>query len=402
MTWSDRLAFALQALGAYRLRSALILLSMAIGVASVILLTGLGEGARRYVNEQFSALGANLLIILPGRTETTGGPPPLFGETPRDLTTDDALSLLNSPSIRRVAPIMVGSAAVSMGAGREREVTIVGTTADLAPVRRLEMLHGAFLPGGDPRHGQAVAVLGIKLARELFDLAPAVGQWVRVADRRFKVVGVLGGRGQSVGVDFDDAAIIPIATYQALFDTYSVFRILAEARSEADMHAGAVEVRRLIKLRHEGEDDVTVITQDSVLGAFDKIFTALTLGLGVIAAVSLLVAGVLTMNVMLISVTQRVAEVGLLKALGARDSEIRLLFLCEAGALSLTGAVLGTLLGGGATLVVRHLFPAFPFTPPAWAVVAGVAMALANGMVFGVWPAARAARLNPVTALAGR
>jgi putative ABC transport system permease protein len=266
----------------------------------------------------------------------------------------------------------------------------------------LETLQGSFLPDQDPRKSGAACVVGVKLAAELFGAASPVGQWVRVADRKFRVVGLLTTWGQSIGVDFDDAALIPIGAYQQLFDSYSLFRILVEVRSKEEMKAGTREIQRILQTRHEGEDDVTVIAQDSVIGSFNKIFTALTLGLGVIAAVSLLMAGVLTMNVMLVSVTQRTAEIGLLKALGGASGQIFRLFLYEAGIVSLIGAMVGTGAGFLVTALVRYLFPAFPFAPPLWAVLAGVAIALGNGLLFGVWPAIRAAKLDPVAALAKR
>jgi putative ABC transport system permease protein len=287
--------------------------AMAIGVAAVVLLTALGEGARRYVIGEFSALGTHLLIVLPGRSETTGGPPPLLGETPRDLTLEDALALLRSRHIERVAPVTLGSALVSWRQ-REREVTVIGSTADLQPIRHLKMAQGRFLPEADPRRASMVCVLGGKLQRELFGNQSALGQWVRIGDRRFRVMGLLASEGHSIGLDLSDMAIIPVASAQMLFDAPSLFRILAQARTSEVGAQAAQEIHAIIRDRHEGEDDVTVVTQDAVVATFDRIFKVLTYTVGGIAAISLVVAGILVMNVMLIAVSQRTEEIGLLKS----------------------------------------------------------------------------------------
>ncbi len=398
---TDIVNFALRAVTAHRIRTLLILLAMAIGVGTVIVLTALGESARRYVTSEFASLGTNLLIVLPGRTETTGGPPPLFGEVPRDLTIDDALALLHSHSINRVAPLIVGSAPVSY-AGLEREVTILGTTADYAPIRHLNMALGRFLPETDPRQIVSVCVLGKKIKMELFGNVNALGQWLRIGDRRYRVVGVLGKTGISIGVDIDDIAIIPVASAQILFNQPSLFRIIVEGRSSTDLPRSVSDIKQIISERHEGEDDVTVITQDSVVATFNKIFKALTYGLAGIAAISLSVAGILIMNVMLVSVTQRTTEIGLLKALGAPAWIIRRLFITEALLLSVLGGLFGVVLGIAAAEVLRRIYPILPIAPPVWAIIAAFGTAIATGLVFGVMPASRAARLDPVTALSGR
>ena len=399
MRLGDLVGFAGRTVLAHRVRSALVLLAMASGVASVIALTALGEGARRYVAGEFSRLGTHLVIVLPGRSETTGGPPPLFGETPRDLTLGDALAVARDPAIRRAVPVVVGSAPVSYRS-REREVVTIGTTAEFLVVRQLRMGRGRFLPKGDPRRASPVCVLGATLERELFANQSAIGRWVRIGDRRFQVRGVLGTEGRSLGVDLDDTVIVPVASAQALFNTEGLFRLLAQALSKEGIERAKRRIRSIIRERHEGEDDVTVITQDAVMATFDKIFRALTMTVGGIAAISLAVAGILIMNVMLVSVAQRTPEIGLLKALGAPRRTILALFLTEAIVLSLIGAVAGVLIGESAVRLVVGLYPALPMASPAWAVAAAVLVATATGLVFGVLPARRAAALDPVTALA--
>lgn len=386
----------------HRVRTGLMLLAMAIGVAAVVFLTALGEGARRFVVGEFTSLGTHLVIVLPGRSETTGGHPPLMGETPRDLTLEDALALLRDPTIRRVAPITVGSAPVSVGA-RQREVTVLGTTPAFVEVRRLAVAQGRNLPAESPDKARPVALIGAKLQRELFPPGEqALGSWLRIGDRRFRVIGILKSEGRSIGVDIDELALVPVASAQQLFNTSSLFRVLAEARSREDIDGAKAAVRRIIRERHEGEDDVTVITQDAVVSTFDDILSVLTYMVGGVAAISLVVAGILVMNVMLVAVSQRTTEIGLLKAIGASPGHIQRLFLTEAVLLSLTGAALGLAAGYGAVVSFRTLYPVLSATPPPWALVAATVVAVATGVVFGVLPARKAARLDPVQALARR
>jgi putative ABC transport system permease protein len=398
----DIVSFAGKSLAGYRTRTLLMILAMSIGVAAVVVLTALGEGARRYVVQQFSSLGTNLLIVLPGRTETKGNVPGLMtGETPRDLTLDDALALLRSRYVKRIAPLTVGSALVSFER-RNREVPVLGSTTDLLEVRNMKLGQGRFLPAGDPRNATPVCVLGAKVRQELFGAQPAIGQWVRIGDRRFRVSGILASQGQSLGFDTDELVIIPVASAQMLFNTPSLFRILVEARSREGLEPGRSDIETLLQLRHEGERDVTVITQDAVLSTFDRILRALTLAVGGIAGISLVVAGILIMNVMLIAVSQRTREIGLLKAIGASPAQIRTLFFAEATALSLVGAVSGWLIGEAGTLIIAHLYPVLPVSAPWWAIGAAVGIALGTGILFSMLPARRAARLDPVQALSGR
>lgn len=398
MTTVDLVRLALGALGANRVRLSLILLAMTLGVAAVIMLTALGEGARRYVTDQFRSLGTNLLIVMPGRNETTGGAPPVMGNTPRDLTLEDALALYRSPAAADVAPITPGQLAVSWRE-RSRDVMVVGSTADLQQARGLKVAHGRFLPDEDPRNPNAVCVIGDELRRELFGNQRALGEWLRVEDRRFRVIGVLEARGRAFDLDWNDMVIIPIASAQMVFDTNTVFRIILRARDQGSLPQLKDDIVRIITARHDGEDDITVLSQDSLVSTFDRILGALTIGIAGIAGISLAVAGILIMNVMLVSVSQRTSEVGLLKALGAPRRQILRLFLAEALLLSAAGAAIGVLLGLLGTALVRAFYPDFSMVSPTWAVVGSVGVALLCGLLFGVLPARRAAALDAVTAL---
>ena len=402
MNLPDTLLFAGGSLRGARSRTLLMILAMSIGVAAVVVLTALGEGARRYVIGQFSSLGSNLIIVLPGRSETAGSAPGmLLGQTTRDIVLDDALALLRSTAIRRLAPLTVG-AAQAVHESRNREAVVVGSTSDLLDIRHMELAQGQFLPSGDWRVATPVCVLGAKVKQELFGSESAVGQWLRLGDRRFRVIGVLHAQGEAMGMNTDTLVIIPVASAHLLFNTHGLFRILVEAKSRDMIARARQETEDILVQQHNGKRDVTVITQDAVLATFDRILHALTLAVGGIAAISLAVAGVLIMNVMLIAVAQRTQEIGLLKALGAPADQIRRLFFAEAALLSLIGSVSGLLLGELGSIAIGYLYPTLPVAAPWWAVLAACGTALATGILFSVWPARRAAQLDPVTALARR
>jgi putative ABC transport system permease protein len=236
----------------------------------------------------------------------------------------------------------------------------------------------------------------------MFGREEALGQLVRIGDRRFRIVGVLAASGQGLGMNTDELVIVPVALAQAMFNSNTLFRILVEATNRDTIELAKTQAGEIIKLRHEGEQDVTIITQDAVLATFDRLLGTMTVAVAGIAAISLAVAGILVMNVMLVSVTQRTAEIGLLKALGATGATIRNAFLTEAAMLSVAGALLGFVLGQSGAALIRQLYPAYPAFPPDWAVLAGLGTALVTGILFGVLPARRAARLDPVQALARR
>jgi len=398
----DLLGFARNAATGNPLRTSLLVLAMAIGVAAVVVLTALGDGARRYVVNEFASIGTNLVIVLPGRSQTGGfNPANAITGTPRDLTIADAQAVQRGSAIQRLAPLAVGSSEISVG-GKLREVLVAGTTAEFIQVRRLVIAQGRFLSTEDWTRGMAEVVIGAKVRSEMFGAEPAVGRLVRIGDRRFRVIGVLSASGQGLGMESDELVIVPVALAQAMFNSNTLFRILIEARNREAIPLAKAQALEIIKQRHEGEEDVTVITQDAILATFDKLLGTLTLAVAGIAAISLAVAGVLVMNVMLVSVTQRTAEIGLLKALGATGGTIQLAFLTEAALLSLAGAIVGYGLGLAGAALIRFFYPAFPAFPPNWAVVAGLGTALATGILFGVAPARSAAALDPVQALARR
>ena len=399
MLKADILRFARDAATGYPLRTGLSVLAMAIGVAAVVVLTALGDGARTYVVGQFSSLGSNLVIVLPGRSATGGfSPANAVTRTPRDLTIDDARAVLRAPAVERAAPLTVGTSEINFS-GRLREVLVAGTTLTYFQIRGLKALQGTLLPDDDWNRALPIAVIGVKIRDEVFAGQNAVGQFIRLGGRRVRVVGVLAPSGQGVGFNADELVLVPVALAQTMFNTNTLFRILIEAKSRDHIEMAKRDVAALLKTRHSGEEDVTVITQDAVLATFDKLLVALTAAVAGIAAISLAVAGILVMNVMLVAVTQRTGEIGLLKALGARAATIRQAFLAEAAVLSLMGALLGYGLGLFGAFMIRTLYPVFPAYPPAWAVIAAVVTSLTTGILFGLLPASRASKMNPVEAL---
>ncbi len=392
----DLVRYASGGVRGHRLRTSLSLLGVAIGVGAVILLTGLGEGARRYVTGEFASLGSDLLIIIPGKTETAGFAP-LVSTAPHDLTRQDAEVLKQRvPAFRRVAPLTVGTAPVRAGQ-LSREVTVVGTTREMLEIRHLKMSIGRFLPANEP--AAAVCVLGARVQRELFPGQNPLGQWVRIGDWRFRVIGVIAPRGTSIGMDLDEVVEIPVETGLKIFNRSGLFRVLAEVYAHADIEAARRTALALLRERHAGQEDVTILTQDAVLAAFDSILKALTAALVGIAGISLGVAGLGIMNVMLVSVTERTREVGLLKAVGVTYGQVLAVFLVEAAVLATIGGCLGLGLGLGGGWVLQKVYPDFPFQAPAWAILAALGVSCSVGLLFGILPARNAARLDPVAAL---
>jgi putative ABC transport system permease protein len=395
---ADLAAQAFGALQTQRRRTLLSLLGVSISVSAVVLLTALGEGARAFVQSQFEGLGSNIVVVLPGKVKTAGGMPGI-GNTTSDLTISDAQVLRRAvPEALHVAPLCVGTEALSSGP-RSRNAIVIGTTAEMLPIRGLEMGAGEFLPAGDWQRGANVIVLGATLARELFPGESALGALVRLGDWRLRVIGVTRPRGVHFGADLDAAAFVPVATAMRLFDRSSLFRVMLMLRSHESVEPVVARVQDLLRRRH-GREDVTLITPDAVLGSLGSILTVLTLALSGIAAISLGVAGIGIMNVMLVAVSDRRTEIGLWKAIGAAPGQVMALFVTESALLSTAGGVLGVALGFALSALARALFPTFPASPPWWAAAIALATALLVGVLFGALPARHAVKLDPVVALA--
>ena len=402
MRLKDLLFLSYTTLIRYPLRTIMLLIATSIGVMAVILLTAVGEGARDYITGEFRSLGTNLLNVIPGRNETSGGgsPAALAGLSPRPLTIEDAQSLSQIDNIRRIAPLVMGEAPAQYD-GLERAAPIIGTTPEFLIIRQWEMESGSFLPGASMRYSPPVCAIGKEIKSELFGDDIAIGEWMRIGDRRCRVAGVIAEEGRTIGLDVQKAVVIPVALGTALFNRDSLFRIMVDVENSSRMDQTKQSILSIIKRRHQGKEDITVIKQDTVLQSFDNIFNVLTMALGSIASISLFVAGILIMNVMLVAVSQRQAEIGLLKAIGAKNKQINNLFVVEAIMLSGLGAIMGLILGHTVTQVLKVAFPTFNFLPPMWASYVSLIVALVSGIVFGLLPARRAAKLDPVEALSG-
>ncbi|NHN36981.1 FtsX-like permease family protein [Pseudomaricurvus alcaniphilus] len=398
----DSLLFCWQSITRYRFRSAMILLAIGFGVAAVVVLTALGEGARRYVLQEFAFLGKDVLVMFPGRNETTGGLPPVTGAAARDITLADVAVLGRRVSgLQQSAPLVLGSAAVSFQQ-RSREVIVLGTSAAFVTVRKLKLARGRNLQLEDIERASVECLIGQTLERELLQGEAALGALLRVADYRCRVVGVLQGRGDAFGMDLGDSLILSVAAAQRLFNTAGLFRVIMQVREGYDPEQVKQQVIDVITALHQGENDVTVVSPDALLSTFDDILTAMTLGVGAIGGISLLVAGILIMNITVISVGQRTEEIGLLKALGADDRLIRKLFVLEAVLLSVCGAVLGSLAGLLLLLLGRQLLPQVDFAVPLWALFGAGGVAVGCGFLFSWVPATRASKLLPLNALQRR
>jgi putative ABC transport system permease protein len=401
MHFSDLMFFNFRVISRQRIRSIMLLIAIAIGVLAINVLTGLGEGGKQFVLGEFNILGKNVLVMLPGKKETTGGIPLLTGETTRALTLQDAEAILRLREVSAVAPLIPGKIEISYDR-LSREAFTLGTNRAFFKIRQLQIAQGVMLPDMPMDKAEAVCVIGSKMRRELFGSQPALGKWLRAGDSRFRVIGILKDRGESMGLDMNDAIIIPVASAQAVFNKEGLFRIFIELRTLLNLNNSRDRITSLLKDRHDGEEDVTLITQDSLLTAFEDILDTMTLAVAGIAAISMLVAGILIMNVSLIAVSQRTREIGLLKALGAPARTVRLIFLSEAAMMATTGAVIGLLASELALFLARRAFPLVPFDTPAWAQAGSLLIAITTALLFAAIPAQKAASMAPVDALLGK
>jgi putative ABC transport system permease protein len=393
----DLLSLAWGALRAHRLRSFLSMLGIAIGVAAVILLTSIGEGTRVYVISQFTQFGTNILAVNPGKAKTIGIPGVLGGTTHK-LTIDDAEALSRIPGVETVVPVTMGNARVEAGE-RGRSVPILGATPDIPTLYRFGARQGSFWPKGDPRRAGPYAVLGPTLAHELFGEKNPLGQFVRIAGGRFRVVGVMMPKGQMMGFEIDDVAYIPVASALSLFNLDELLEIdlvYTSARETARVEAA---VKRVLMDRHDGKEDFTVTTQEAMLDVFGNVMNVITLAVGAIAGISLLVGATGILTMMWIAVGERTSEIGLVRALGATRRQVHGLFLFEATALAVLGGLAGIGIGLGFAYLLRLLVPGLPVETPLRFVLAGLVVSLLTGVVSGVAPARRAAGLDPIEAL---
>ena len=393
----DLLRLAAGAIAGHRLRSILSMVGIAIGIAAVILLTSIGEGTRRYILAQFSQFGTNLIAIHPGKAETSGMPG-VFSGTTHHLTIDDAEALGRIAGVERVVPTAFGTARVEAGQ-RARNVAINGVTPDIQTVWKFRTRQGVFWPERDPRRGAPLTVLGPKLARELFAEENPLGQFVRIGGTRFRVIGVMEPKGEMLGFDLDDTAYVPVATALRIFNLTDLGEVdLTYSPAEAGPRIEA-EVKRVLKARHDDEEDFTVTTQQAMLDVFGNVMSMVTMAVGAIAGISLVVGAIGILTMMWITVSERIEEIGLARAIGASAAQVATLFLAEASMVALLGGAAGVAIGLGLGAVLRWFVPDLPVETPLSFVLVALGVSLAVGLVSGVLPARRAAQLDPIEAL---
>jgi putative ABC transport system permease protein len=390
-------ATAIDNLSTNKLRSALTMLGIIIGVMAVIMLVSVAEGAKRYITRELSGLGTNLLIITAGKSQTTGGPP-IIGEGTRKLTYEDAMALKHATKRDAIAPVVLGGSLIKYG-NRSRDVTVIGTTYAHQKVRNIFVQVGRFISDEDVESKRRVVALGRTVARELFGELNPLGTLVRIADMRFRVVGIMEHKGVILGFDFDNLVFIPVRTALELYDTDRLLEILVGASSEAEIPRVSAEVTRILARRHEDKEDFTITSQDAMLTSLRNILNIFSWVLGAIAAISLLVGGIGIMNIMLVSVGERTREIGLRKAVGARRRDILTQVLLEALALSVIGGLIGVCAGFGGALAVGNIFPSLPVEVSWWSMWLAFGFAVCVGIFFGVYPARKAALLDPIAAL---
>ncbi len=380
----------------HKLRSILTALGLIIGIASVIVLTSIGRGIHGFVLSEFTQFGTNLVAVFPGKTTTLG----LSGatiSTVRPLSLADAVSLGKMDNIIAALPLVQGNARVEAGK-KQRRTTVLGVGAAVPEIWKIKVVKGRFLPVNEQANPRAFAVLGHKLAAELFAENNPLGQRIRIGSDRFRVLGVMEKKGQMMGYDMDDTVYIPTAKALDMFDRESVMEIDLLYNSNMPAKTIENEIKRLLQLRH-GREDFTIITQDQMLKSMDSILNILTLAVAALGSISLLVGSVGILTIMTIAVSERISEVGLLRAIGAEQGMVFKLFLSEAIILSFFGGAIGVLLGIMIVQFIKIIVPDLPVQLAGVYIMAAFAVSLLIGLVAGVIPAMKAARLNPLDAL---
>jgi putative ABC transport system permease protein len=393
---ADFLRLTLGSLRAHRLRSVLTALGICVGIAAVILLTSIGAGLHDYVVSEFTQFGTNIININPGKTTTQGVSVGVFG-TVRPLTVEDALALRRIQGVRFVNPSLAGNAEVTAG-GRSRRVTVLAEGPDFPRAFAMRVALGEFLPEESQTQARAFAVLGAKLRDELFAGANPLGARIEIGGSRFRVIGVLESKGQVLGWDLDDTVYIPAARGLELFNREGLMEVHVVHEPQVDVDRLVAQLRAALVARH-GREDFTITPQKKMLDVLTSVLDVLTFAVAALGGISLLVGAVGILAIMTIAVAERTAEIGLLRALGARRAQVLTLFLAEATTLSGIGGLAGLALGIGSTRLLHLLVPALPVSTPVSYALLAESVAVAIGLAAGVGPASRAARLDPVEAL---
>lgn len=393
----DFLPFTASSIIAHRLRSFLTALGIAVGIAAVILLTSIGEGIHQFVLSEFTQFGSNLIGIAPGKSSTRGGPSAGIISSVRPLSIDDAEALRRVPYVEHIDPSAQGNADVQAG-GKSRRVTVYGVGHEMPEVFRMKVSTGTFLPPDDPSAARAFVVLGAKVKQELFGSANPLGSRIRIGSERYRVIGVMEPKGQVLGFDLDDTVYIPVSRVLELFNREGLMEIHLTYQSNAPLETVVEDVKKVLMARH-GREDFTITPQQKMLEVMGSVLDVLTFAVGALGSISLLVGGVGILTIMTMSVGERTSEIGLLRSLGAKRSQILVVFLGEAALLAAIGGAVGLALGIGSAQLLHAVFAALPVhTPWSYALLAEC-VAVAIGLIAGVLPARRAALMDPVEAL---
>jgi putative ABC transport system permease protein len=393
------LRLSIESLLAQKLRTVLTVLGMVIGVGSVVLLVSLGEGAKRYILREFEGLGANLIVIQPGKSDkkTHFGPP--VGAAQRKMTTADVAALeRRAINLEAVSGLVLGTVSARYE-DAINNITVFGTNEQFPDIITLQLGRGGYFTREEDEYRRRVVVLGTNIASQLFGDADPIGRAVKLNESEFRVVGVLAPMGDKLGLSFDEIGFIPTEAALKLFNEDKLFGIRAKASSRVGVDDAVAEITEILTERRDGEEDFTVLTQVSMMESMNTILSMLTYVLAAIAAISMVVGGIGIMNIMWVSVVERTQEIGIRRAVGARRRDILQQFLAEAVGLSLVSGLLGV---GGAmliTFVLFMVFPSFDMRAPLWIVIPAFILAMGVGTVFGVGPAWRASRIETLDAL---
>ncbi len=395
MRWQDWLRLVLTSLRFNPLKSLLTSVGIAIGITAVTLLTSLGEGVRGYVMDNFSQFGSRIIAVLPGKDDTSGMGGLL--SSVRFLTLDDAYSLERLPYADYVVANVQGSGSVKHGS-LTRNTEILGTTSNFVAAWDFPLAYGKFISQAYGQNSPAHAVLGNKIKQELFPSSNPLGEFVRIAGQRFRVVGVMLAKGSMLGFDLDDMVYIPADRALTLFNRQGLMEIDVVFSPQTDSKHMAESMHDLLINRH-GQEDFTLVTQDEMLASLDSILSLMTLGIAALGSISLLVGGVGIFTIMSTNIRQRSAEIGLLRAIGISRKQLLSLFLGEAILLSLVGGLLGMFVALLVLMLSALFAPSFPISPNAMYLLISLLISALIGLISGIYPAWNASKLSPVHAL---
>lgn len=398
MDLAEVIKLSTDSLRSNKLRSLLTMLGVIIGVAAVILLVSIGEGARKYIRRELGGLGTNILVVVPGKTSKEGGMH-MGTSSVRKLVYDDAMLIKRrSVHIQYAVPIVVGTSWIKYREN-SRDTYIIGVTEEYFPARNFSVESGRPLNSNDVESQRRVCVLGQTVKRDLFGDKNPLGETIKIGDSRYRVVGVMQKKGVTLGFDLDDVVFVPTTSARELFDTDALFNITVKARNEQVLEEAKRDIRKILMSRHAGREDFSILSQDEMLAVMGKVLNIMTAVLAGIAAISLIVGGIGIMNIMFVSVRERTREIGLRKAVGAKNSDILLQFLSESTILSLTGGVGGIFLGGTLSLMLPNFIEFLPTHLAWWSVIVAFLFSAAVGIFFGVYPARKASLYDPIIAL---